>query len=66
MNFQLNICLNGRKEKAMANKPPIVEIKFEEGEATFDEVVKACTEMVMLISKWDFGEDTPNQEAKAS
>ena len=38
----------------MANKPPIVEIKFEEGEATFEETVNLYTEIVKAISKWDF------------
>lgn len=37
--------------------PPKVVINFEEGEATFEEVVKACTEMVLLIAQWDIPDE---------
>lgn len=37
--------------------PPKVVINFEEDEATFEEVVKACTEMMLLIAQWDIPDE---------
>ncbi len=37
--------------------PPKVIINFEESEANFEEVVKACTEMVLLIAQWDIPDE---------
>lgn len=45
------------------NKPPIVEIRFEEGEATLEDTIKLYTEMVKAVSEWDF---TPPEKKKRS
>lgn len=39
----------------MARKsiPPNVVIKFEDGEATMEETVAACIEMIKLVATWD-------------
>lgn len=46
----------------MARKsiPPKVVIKFEDGEATMEETVAACIEMIKLIATWDI----PNNKYK--